>query len=76
MPTVLRIKGFKFFFFSEEGPEPVHIHVQKGGGTAKFWLAPVRLVHAEGFKKQELRVILKLLEQHELELIRAWNETE
>ena len=76
MPTVLRVKGFKFFFFSDEGLEPVHIHVKKGGGVAKFWLAPVRLVHAEGFKKQELRIIIKLLEQHELELIRAWNETE
>ena len=76
MPTVLRIKGFKFYFFSEEGLEPVHIHVKKGGGVAKFWLAPVRLAHSEGFKKQELRHIIKLLELYELRLIRAWNETE
>jgi hypothetical protein len=76
MPTVLRIRGFKFFFFSHEGNEPVHIHVNKGDGAAKFWLGPVKLVYNDGFKKQELRDIIKILERHEAELIRAWNEIE
>jgi hypothetical protein len=29
MPAVLRIKGYRFFFFSNEGNEPIHIHVEK-----------------------------------------------
>ena len=29
MPTVLRIEGFRFFFFSDEH-DPSHIHVEKG----------------------------------------------
>ncbi len=76
MPTVLRIKGFKFFFYSEEGHEPAHIHVRKGDGTAKFWLSPVKLVYSEGFKKQELRVIIQMVEKNESELLKAWNENE
>ena len=76
MPTVLRIRGFKVFFFSEEGNEPVHVHVRKGDGVAKFWLDPVRLEYNDGFKKQELRVIIAMLEEHEAELIQAWNEIE
>jgi hypothetical protein len=76
MPTVLRIRGFKFFFFSQEGNEPTHIHVNKGGGAAKFWLDPVKLSSNDGFKKQELRAIIGILERHETELIRAWNEIE
>ncbi len=76
MPTVLRVRGFKFFFFSHEGNEPVHIHVRKGDGAAKFWLDPVNLEYADGFKKQELRAIARILERHERELIRAWNEIE
>ncbi len=76
MPTVLRVRGFKFFFFSHEGNEPVHIHVRKGDGAAKFWLDPVSLEYADGFKKQELRAIVRILERHERELIRAWNEFE
>ena len=76
MPTVLRIRGFQFFFFSEEGNEPAHIHVRKGGGVAKFWLAPVKLAYNDGFKKQEIGEIVRLLSKHENELIRAWNEIE
>ena len=41
MPTVLRISGFRFFFYSLEGSEPPHIHVEHGGSVAKFWLNPV-----------------------------------
>jgi len=42
MPTVFRHLGFRFFFHSNEGDprEPVHIHVMKDGGEAKFWLDP------------------------------------
>ncbi len=36
MPTVLRVKGFRFFFYSNEGMEPLHTHVAKGGGAAKY----------------------------------------
>jgi len=76
MPTVLRIRGFKFYFFSEEGLEPPHIHASKGGGVAKFWLDPVRLAHAEKFKKQELAALIKIVEAHQTDLLRAWHETE
>jgi hypothetical protein len=76
MPIVLRIRGFKFFFFSQEGNEPAHIHVSKGDGSAKFWLGPVKLAYNDGFKKAELSAIIVMLERHEAELIRAWNEIE
>jgi hypothetical protein len=31
LPTVLRVDGFRFFFFSDEHL-PLHIHVEKGDG--------------------------------------------
>ncbi|PKP67579.1 MAG: hypothetical protein CVT83_08220, partial [Alphaproteobacteria bacterium HGW-Alphaproteobacteria-5] len=51
MPTVFRYKGFRFFFYSNEGSprETVHIHVQQGGSTAKFWLSPVHAADSYGF---------------------------
>jgi Domain of unknown function (DUF4160) len=76
MPTVLREGGFKFFFYSQEGNEPPHIHVEKGDGAAKFWLDPVRLAANDGFKKPELRAIIGIIERHADELLRAWNEIE
>lgn len=41
MPTVLKIGGYRFFFYSNEGNEPPHIHVEKSDSLAKFWLDPV-----------------------------------
>ena len=29
MPTVLTTQGFRFFFYSNENDEPVHVHVSK-----------------------------------------------
>jgi len=43
MPTVLRVGGYRFFFYSNEGSEPPHIHVQKAEKYAKFWLQPIQL---------------------------------
>ena len=39
MPTVLKIKGYRFFFFSREELRQ-HIHIQYQKGEAKFWLDP------------------------------------
>ena len=38
MPTILFINGWRFFFYSNEGSEPIHIHVQKAEKEAKFWI--------------------------------------
>lgn len=42
MPVILRFKGYKFFFYSNEGNplEPAHIHVRSAEGEAKFWRVP------------------------------------
>ncbi len=38
MPTILRIEGFRFFFFSNEGREKPHVHIESGENYAKYWL--------------------------------------
>ena len=74
MPTVLRVNGFRFFFWSLENNEPPHVHVEKGGGYGKWWLKPVRTVYAKGFSPAELRDIEAILHEHEAEILRRWNE--
>ena len=54
MPTVLRSGPFRFFFYSNEGSEPPHVHVEAGAHVAKFWLAPVRLAWSGGFSEREI----------------------
>lgn len=73
MPTVLRVDGYRFFFFSNEGNEPPHIHVQKGDGAAKIWLKqPVELVESKRLTAAELRRIRQLTERHSNDFIQAW----
>jgi hypothetical protein len=60
MPTILRLGRFRFFFFSNEGHEPAHIHVESGDCYAKFWLDPVRLARSVGYNARELNELRKL----------------
>ena len=74
MPTVLREGGFRFFFFSREGEEPPHIHVEQAERYAKFWLRPVSLASSYGFRSNELSTLLRLVEQHQQKFEEAWHE--
>jgi hypothetical protein len=33
MPTVLRIEGFRFYFYSHEPNEPPHVHIDRGNSS-------------------------------------------
>lgn len=67
MPTILRIDGYRFFFYSDEGNEPPHVHISKGDGECKFWLLPVALARVQGVTPHEVRKIERLIfENHEI----------
>ena len=74
MPTVLLAEGFRFFFFSNEGTEPPHIHVERGDGYAKFWLEPVELADVVGLKTPELSRARLLVIQHRIDFREKWRE--
>jgi hypothetical protein len=38
MPTILLILGWRFFFYANEGNEPIHLHCRKGDMECKYWL--------------------------------------
>jgi hypothetical protein len=40
MPKLLLLKGLRFFFYSNENNEPVHVHIMKGSAEGKIWLEP------------------------------------
>ena len=63
MPVVFRYKGFRFFFYSNEGSprEPVHVHVRSGSSEAKLWLDPkVRVATSFGFDAGTLRELVEV----------------
>ena len=74
MPVALRLKGYRFFFFSLEGNEPPHIHIEQAERFAKFWLNPVALVKSRGFRSGELSEIQRLVEENRDTLLEKWDE--
>ena len=74
MPTVARIGPYRFFFYSNEGTEPPHIHVQRDQDLAKFWLDPVALARVSGFRAVEMRRIEHLVRTHRERFLEAWHE--
>lgn len=77
MPVVLRYKGFRFFFYSNEGSprEPVHVHVMGAGGEAKFWILPnVALAESDGFDARTLKELLDVVTNNSELIERIWNE--
>ena len=73
MPTVLRWNGYRFYFFSNEGHEPPHIHVDKAGRSSNLWLAPVRLAQNHGYADYEISEIRVKVIECEKNFTDAWN---
>ena len=73
MPNVLRWKGYRFYFYSHEPNEPPHVHVDKGGASAKFWLEPVALARNLGFGPRQLRELHKAVRQRQQQILEAWH---
>ncbi|MCY7347204.1 MAG: DUF4160 domain-containing protein [Pyrinomonadaceae bacterium] len=74
MPTVLQVREYRFFFFSLEGNEPPHIHVEQAERFAKFWLNPVSFVKSRGFRSGELSQIEQIIKENQGLLVEKWNE--
>ena len=74
MPTVLSVGAYRFFFYAGDRRESPHVHIERAGYEAKFWLEPVAVERSGGFKRSELNRINLLVIEHREMLVRAWND--
>lgn len=78
MPTILVISGWRFFFYANEGDEPIHIHCRKGDADAKFWLDTdsFELVeaHAYNMSPRDKRAVRKIVFEHFDYIVAQWEE--
>ena len=72
MPTILRIKGYKFYFYMADLEEPPHIHVYKDGCEAKFWANPISLARSGGFPNHDLNMIERIIQNNKSIILKAW----
>jgi Ni,Fe-hydrogenase maturation factor len=78
VPTVIFILGWRLFFYSNEGTEPIHIHAEKGGMECKYWLLLDEIEIREAFSynmtPNAKREIKKIIYQHFDLIVISWNE--
>jgi hypothetical protein len=72
MATVFKARGYRFFFYAADLDEPIHVHVAKSGREAKFWIQPIEVAFAGGFKEHELNEIERLINERYSEILKVW----
>lgn len=77
MPTVLMVRGWRLFFYSNEGSEPIHIHARKADNECKYWLKveefDIEESWSHGLSPRDRREIRQIIFDHFNEIIEAWN---
>jgi len=71
-PTVFTKEGYRFYFFSLEETR-MHVHVHHADGEVKVWMDPeIELARNHGLSARRIKVVLRLVREHEDEIRKAW----
>lgn len=74
MPTILRENEYRFYWYSNEGANKrAHIHVERAGSKAKFWLNPPGLAANKRFIERELNEIKQIIINNTELIENEWN---
>lgn len=68
MPTIFILFGLRFMFYAN-----IHVHVVKGGASAKFTLFPVELVKNNGLKPSKIKLAESVIEENQEVIAEHWN---
>jgi hypothetical protein len=75
MPTIPGIPGpYRFFFYSFDCNEPVHVHARRERSVCKFWLDPVALADNHGLSPRDLTAVRRIILEHRQRILEAWRE--
>lgn len=77
MPTVLYFYGCRFFFYSNESNEPIHIHAEKGDMECKFWINEsnftIRLATVFNMASDKINEVAEIIYDNLQLIINAWH---
>ncbi|MBZ0318995.1 MAG: DUF4160 domain-containing protein [Anaerolineae bacterium] len=76
MPTVLRLKGYRFMIYTNEpANERPHVHIIKDDRDAKIWVDEPEFVKgADLFKAKEVREIMEMVKEYQSFFLEKWEE--
>ena len=78
MPTVLFKNGWRFFFFANEGNEPIHIHVMKAEKSCKFFLnveqVEIFLSSQKNMNGKDLKSVKEIIFENFSYIVDSWTK--
>ncbi len=78
MPTILYVMGWRFFFYSNEGNEPIHIHCKKAEMECKYWLDRENFTLDEAFSynmsNKDKRIVKKVIFEYFEVIENEWDK--
>jgi len=78
MPTILMIRGWRFFFYANERDEPIHIHCRKAEVEAKYWLDVEGFqaieAHSYNMSQADKRIVRRIIFEHFDYIVDEWEK--
>ena len=77
MPKIVKIFGYKIYFYANEGNEPCHVHISKDNkNSSKIWIEPeIKIEHNNAkISKKVLKDIIEWLNVHRDDVLQQWNK--
>lgn len=74
MPNLFRWRNCRFYFYSHEGNEPPHVHVDCAENSLKVWLHSMKMAYCEGFTSKEAKELMKVIEENRELFLEKWHE--
>ena len=75
--TVFNQGRFRFFFYSADLAERMHVHVENGDGEVKVWMDSFSVViMRRGMSADDTRSAVRIARDRRTEIERAWREEE
>lgn len=69
--------GWRLYFFSNEGNEPIHVHCRKGDKECKYWIHgdfDLEEAYAYNMTPRDRREIKKIIFEHFEYIEQQWDE--
>lgn len=74
MPSLFTVNGFRFYFYSPDCSEPIHVHVDRGEKKAKIWIRPLEVAWNRGYNTRELKEILGIARTYQATIVEKWHD--
>ena len=74
MPTGFELFGIRAFIIPGDH-DPIHVHIEAGGGFAKIQVVPdVKIIKQDGIKPAKMKKILNLVSNFKDEIVEVWKK--